>query len=207
MNSKHLKLDSENHDVMAICKKTNEFVGKYSEIVMFIMKYVAGPCLICPKLFFSWYNYFTTDLGNDAFRLPLAMRWVIHGSLLVFKSEDKNNMSPNLCGIKRFPYDWQNPVGYLVAVSIQLFTATIAFRYIGCFTLLAFGGFMFALAIVQILKDVLLSINNLASFKNRNHKLAKNEKLRKNIYEKLFQFIQMHAHLQQWVNAWFENEP
>lgn len=73
INSKHLKLGLESPASKAIFAKTNELVEKYSETVKFFLIHVAVPCLICPKLIISVFIYFTTDVGNDAFDLPLRM--------------------------------------------------------------------------------------------------------------------------------------
>lgn len=64
---------------------------------------------------------------------------------------------------KRFPYNWKNPTGYLVAVFIQSFMATYEFQYMGYLILLAFGTFMFIIAFVKIMKNELNSINKMAS--------------------------------------------
>lgn len=56
-----------------ILEKTNEFVEKYSRIGLFVLKYGFAPCVIFPKAFISFYIYLMTDLGNDAFDLPVPM--------------------------------------------------------------------------------------------------------------------------------------
>lgn len=81
------------------------------------------------------------------------------------------------------PYNWRNPLGYLVTASIQFFLSAYAFQYIVCFMLLAFGIFMFAMALAKIEKTKLHSIN----------KMASNKKLRKNMYKELSEFIRMNA--------------
>lgn len=50
-------------------EQTNELVEKLSEIGFF-MTNLAFPCFILPKVIFNFFNYFTSDLGNDAFDLP-----------------------------------------------------------------------------------------------------------------------------------------
>lgn len=83
------------------------------------------------------------------------------------------------------------PTGYLMAVSIEIFSSIYPFQYFGCFTFLAFGAFMFATAFVKTMKIQLRSIN----------KEASRGKYRKNMYETLCKFIRTHAHLKQ-LGGW-----
>lgn len=52
---------------------TNEFVEKWSRIGIFLLNRVVVLFIICPKIIVSFFIYFTTDLGYDAFDLPLPM--------------------------------------------------------------------------------------------------------------------------------------
>lgn len=63
----------EPHDVKSILKNTNEFVEKWSRIGLFVFKYMLGPSGIGLKIVVSFYTYFSTDAGNDAFDLPFPM--------------------------------------------------------------------------------------------------------------------------------------
>lgn len=56
-----------------IWEKTNEFVEKSSKIGFHVLKYVFAPSYTLSKFFVSFFNYFTTDLGHDAFDLLLPM--------------------------------------------------------------------------------------------------------------------------------------
>lgn len=51
--------------------KVNGLIEKFSELSYFVMVYVCGPGLIFSKAVYSLFNYFSTDLDNDAFELPL----------------------------------------------------------------------------------------------------------------------------------------
>lgn len=68
-----MKLGLENSTSMAFHAKTNEFVEKWTKIGIFVMEYVLCPCVLFPKIIFSFYMYFTTDLSNDAFDLPFPV--------------------------------------------------------------------------------------------------------------------------------------
>lgn len=74
INSKHLKLEIEISQASAtILEETNEFVEKWTKIGVIATSYVAVPCIVAPKVLISFYVYFMTDSGNDAFDLPVPM--------------------------------------------------------------------------------------------------------------------------------------
>lgn len=54
----------------AIYEKYNQQIEKYGEVLGIFMRQVSIPCFIWPKFIISFFTYFTTDLGNDAFQLP-----------------------------------------------------------------------------------------------------------------------------------------
>lgn len=56
-----------------IYEKTNQVVEKYSNIGIFAMKNVIVPSFLLTKAFVTFFIYFNTDLGNDAFTLPIPM--------------------------------------------------------------------------------------------------------------------------------------
>lgn len=96
-------------------------------------------------------------------------------------------LSKNVPNLKRFPFDWKNPTGYLAAIFIEFCLTIYPLQYVGVFMLFAFGLFMFIVAIVDIMKNELRSINKMASRK----------KFRKEMNEKLSEFIWTHANLKQ----------
>lgn len=57
--------------------KTNHQVEKCSEFIYFIVFKVSPPAYVLPKAFFSLFLYFTTDMGQDAFMLPLPT-WFVY---------------------------------------------------------------------------------------------------------------------------------
>lgn len=71
--SKYSTLGSKHPSSRAIYIETNRKVEKLSEIADFIMVRVSLPGFILPKAVFCYFQYFTTDLGNDAFQLSLPM--------------------------------------------------------------------------------------------------------------------------------------
>lgn len=59
----------ENGKSKASCKETIKRVEKMTEFSSILIIYITGIPLTVPKPFFSYFLYFTTDLGNDAFEL------------------------------------------------------------------------------------------------------------------------------------------
>lgn len=87
----------------------------------------------------------------------------------------------------RFPFNWKNPAGYLVAVTALLAWAAMPLLYIGCLGFLGFGAFMFALTFVEDMKGELRLINEMAIDKRPQRE----------IYEKFSAFIRIHANVKQ----------
>lgn len=69
--SNHKKPETSN--INSILENTNELIEKCSRIGLIVFGYILGPCMISPKVFVSFFVYFTSDLGNNAFDLPLPM--------------------------------------------------------------------------------------------------------------------------------------
>lgn len=87
----------------------------------------------------------------------------------------------------RYPHDWKNPTGYLVAISIQYALGFYPLQYIGSFMCLGFGSFMFSHLFNRILKDELNAINEMTNDKRS----------RKNMSKKFSEFIRKHGAAQQ----------
>lgn len=63
--------ESENPTSKAIYKGSNRLVEKLSRIVHFAIAIVSPVCMVLPKAVASYLIYFFTNLGNEAFELPL----------------------------------------------------------------------------------------------------------------------------------------
>lgn len=57
----------------AIYEETNRLVEKSTKNGFFILKYVIAPIFVLPKAIVCFSIYFTTDLGNNAFELPVPI--------------------------------------------------------------------------------------------------------------------------------------
>lgn len=94
------------------------FVEKWSGLLYVIVTKTILPCLMLPYMFVSYYLYFHNELGRDAFFLPMVVWWVIFKLLEVYYFQIKYG-AISICNlIGRFPFDWNNPVGYFWAATI-----------------------------------------------------------------------------------------
>lgn len=58
-------------------EETNRTVEKWTEIVAFVMAKATPLSWIAPKVIISYYLYFTSDMGDGAFELPLPIWYQI----------------------------------------------------------------------------------------------------------------------------------
>lgn len=189
----HVKLGIQHPASQEIYEKTNGLVEKYSEIGFFAIKNVIVPCFIIPKAVVSFLIYFTTDsfchtqYGEFSVRSqkPISNKNYEQEVFLELKSIDCINIGFDL--FFRLPFDWKNPLGYLVAVAATSIMASDPLHYMGCFLFLFYGVYMFSISIVKDLKGQLHSIN----------KLARGKKCRADMYKKLSKFIRLHADIKQ----------
>lgn len=54
-------------------ERSNRFVEKWNEIIFILTVKVTPICGVMSALSYSFFVYFTTDLGRDAFLLPAPM--------------------------------------------------------------------------------------------------------------------------------------
>lgn len=64
-------LESENPTSKAIFDHTNQLVEKLSQIGYVVIAIVTPVCIVILKAIVSYFLYFATDMGNEAFELPL----------------------------------------------------------------------------------------------------------------------------------------
>lgn len=76
LNSLHFNISELKYSSsQAIFKETNQLVEKISEFIFLFMAKMTPAALTLPPLIYSFFIYFTTDLGRDAFILPSPMWW------------------------------------------------------------------------------------------------------------------------------------
>lgn len=61
-------------------EKYNDLIEKLSKLFYLALMYIGGPVFILPKVILSYFHYYTTDSGRDAFELPLEM-WLVNSSI------------------------------------------------------------------------------------------------------------------------------
>lgn len=83
----------------------------------------------------------------------------------------------------RFPFDINNPFGYLVAFTLQYIVFACMFINIACFASTGIGSWMFAIAYTKDIRNVLNQIDG----------IAENPKNQTEIKEKLSEFIVQHS--------------
>lgn len=77
---------------MVIYQKCNKQVEKWSASLQFALLKVTINCIMWPKMIMSYFNYFTTDLGAEAFELP-TYEWQAPNSIfnIQFKNDNEWN--------------------------------------------------------------------------------------------------------------------
>lgn len=69
-------LGSVNPDTNKMYIKACKFVELSSKYIYFGYMKIVFPCATFPYLFMSYFKYYTTDLGKDAFTLPFPVWYV-----------------------------------------------------------------------------------------------------------------------------------
>lgn len=66
-------LGLENASSKPIYEEIIQKIEKLCEGLNFIIIYISTPCVMFPKCLISFFAYFTTDLGSEAFELPFSV--------------------------------------------------------------------------------------------------------------------------------------
>lgn len=154
---------------------------------------MACVCTAVPLIVYTYYIYFTTDLGSQAFDLPFAM-WYVDSSKYTKIIKILN--SSKWFAIHRFPFNWKNPVGFLVAISIQYTITAYGLTFCACVFGLAVGCFLYVIALNKIIKASLFNFSQ--------NTRAKIDQII--LLEQLIEFIELHSGAKQLsrINNFFE---
>lgn len=87
----------------------------------------------------------------------------------------------------RTPFDWRNPIGYLVAVTMQYVMIMYLLSTVGCALVFAIASYLFSIAMSKSIKLNLCSINRKAG----------DEIHRMRLMEQLVEFIEYHSRVKQ----------
>lgn len=168
----------------AIYKKTNRKVQIGIEILDLLMMKLSPNCLLFPHFIVSFYVYFTTDAGRDAFEMQFPV-WYDWNSSCSFESKLSNFNS-----IERLPFDWKTPKGYVISFIFQ-FILTINLLYsVLCLTILAIGT---CLILISLAKDIQCYLNLIKMN-------ARDKRNRRKISKKFTHFIRFHSNSKQLSN-------
>lgn len=151
--------------------------------------FVCVPGFVIPKIFVSYFNYYTTNLGNDAFELSIPMWWVSKRKCTFKLCHYHLIISFLLCSysIQRLPFHWKSPKGYFTAVLLEMVVGLYPMCYLGTFISLAVGAFIFAILALKELKGILKSLKKRAKSRRSHCELLTN----------FFKFYQSHTDLKQ----------
>lgn len=73
----------------------------------------------------------------------------------------------------RFPFDWNNPIGYSIAVGLQMWIVSFSLRFVAPFTSYAMVAFIFACSICKDLRDDIRAISERAIAKETQSAVEK----------------------------------
>lgn len=68
-------------------EKANESANKLTKYIYVALVQITIPSIFLIQFFISFFVYFTTDLGENSFRLPFPIEWVIAYFQTMHKSE------------------------------------------------------------------------------------------------------------------------
>lgn len=148
-------------DVKAIYGHTNQQIElQLTRISYFFFAKFTPASLCLPNFVLSFVNYFATDLGNDAFVLPIFM-W--------------------------FPFEWNDPIRYVLITVLQYTMVDITMIPISCTVSVVIGSLLW---LQSIEKDIDHGLNGI----NAN---MKKRKTQKRIPKQLLDFVKLHTDAKQ----------
>lgn len=169
LNLINRSLESENCTSKVIYDRASRLVEMLSRIIHIVAATISPVCYIFPRTILSYFLYFATDSGNEAFELPLLYWWISKFYWIMLKSYAVCHhtirwplfSSPN----QRFPFDWNNPLGYFGAVIFEYTTIGCHFWFLSCALTFGVGFCLLTLAVTDDVKDDLKIINENAKSK------------------------------------------
>lgn len=150
---------------IAMYDKTNRLSEKCGKILLFVTLKLTFNCLILARCIGSFITYFTMDMGGDSFVLPVPMWWERDKTERFIKFFYKKKYWRKEIvfffsnEIWRFPFDTKNPIGYLVACSLQYIHLAYEAFFIVNTASLGLGSYFFAMTAIEDVKSILRSIN------------------------------------------------
>lgn len=172
----------------SIYDDANKSIEKWIKRVHFVIVNVTLFCYIAPRPIISFIKYFTTDLGFDAFELPFPVLWVELNGMFQHVFElmyiYRFNLISFIRGKKRFPFNWKNLSGYLIAITLQcIMTVYIHFNFANTLAI-PIVTYFFTTFEINDIKGILNSIDQ-------------NAEAEKNHLQSIKHFIETHSNLKQ----------
>lgn len=160
-------------------EETNRVVEKWSKLAFLAFARLTPIAFVFSKAALIYLIYYVTDAGSDAFDLPYSM-WLVCFQLKVII------LILRFClKIQRFPWNWQTPVGYFIAVIIQYILTSYVFTFGALALVIGLGCILMGKSLV---KDICTSMN---SFND----IANDDGHRQRMNEQLADFIDTHSSL------------
>lgn len=69
----------------AMFQKKDQQIEKWTKIIFFVVMRIGVQCTMLPTCIGSFILYLTTDLGQNAFVLPIPMWWVVKSKSIIHK--------------------------------------------------------------------------------------------------------------------------
>lgn len=107
-----------------------------------------------------------------------------------------------IVALTRFPFDWNNPIGYFFAFTVEYVILGYEFFMDACILSLIIGAYCFAISATKEIKRILHLINEKARANRKNKKKQQNE-----MKILLTEFIDIHATTKQLSTPKFSNKP
>lgn len=89
-------------------------------------------------------------------------------------------MSKPICF--RFPFNWKNPMGYIIAVAFQISMASEALRYMAFALTLPIGGFLWSLSLAEDIKNDANTLNE----------CVRTKRAKSDIFQRFYEIIRCH---------------
>lgn len=143
------------------------------------------PICTIPYLFVSYFKFYTTDLGTDAFRLPLAIWYGKHKWVETW-------CDVHIFLIQRAIFDWRTPTAYFFAFICEMLGMAYA-MIVGLVPLIhALGACWILIAFID---DIKTDMSTLIARKKKGISVAK-------LYVNLIEFIHLREEMKQLSHAY-----
>lgn len=149
----------------SIFKQTLGLEQKLTGLVFYVMVKVTPFCVFVPWTIYCIFVYFNTNLGNAAFKSPLPIWCALLPFLDSIHFHCRNKINSWILEIYfffsflRFPFDWANPIGFLLSIAVHYAMYTYALKICACEIALGIGLYLHMIAMIKCFKQNLFAIS------------------------------------------------